>query len=42
MSPYDPGEQEIGQHIVQHGDGVKDICMDVEDLDNIMEVSYSH
>ncbi|RZC41963.1 4-hydroxyphenylpyruvate dioxygenase, partial [Asbolus verrucosus] len=36
VSSYEPGESEVGQHLVKHGDGVKDIAMAVEDLDNIV------
>lgn len=28
----------MGAHLVQHGDGVKDIAFEVEDIDNIMKV----
>ncbi|XP_018321242.1 4-hydroxyphenylpyruvate dioxygenase [Agrilus planipennis] len=36
VSPYLPDETEIGNHLVKHGDGVKDISFEVEDLDNII------
>lgn len=35
VSAYEPGEQEVGQHMIKHGDGVKDVAFAVEDLDNI-------
>ena len=38
-SAYEPGSPEclvMGQHIVDHGDGVKDVAFHVEDLDGIM------
>lgn len=38
VSPYEPGDTEFGKHLVQHGDGVKDISFAVEDLDNIVRV----
>lgn len=36
-SPYNPGNREMGDHLVKHGDGVKDIAFLVEDLDAIVE-----
>ncbi|KAF5272190.1 hypothetical protein FQA39_LY01272 [Lamprigera yunnana] len=39
VSPYDPKEIDINQHIVKHGDGVKDISIDVEDLENIIRIA---
>lgn len=39
-SAYEPGAEitkVMGQHLVDHGDGVKDIAFTVEDLDGIME-----
>lgn len=30
---------EMGEHMIQHGDGVKDIAFEVEDLAAIFEVS---
>jgi 4-hydroxyphenylpyruvate dioxygenase len=39
VSPYEPGDDEVSPHLVKHGDGVKDIAMAVEDLDNIVLVS---
>ena len=38
-SAYEPGSPEclaMGQHMVDHGDGVKDVAFHVEDLDGIM------
>ena len=38
-SAYEPGSEEclvMGKHLVDHGDGVKDIAFHVEDLDGIM------
>lgn len=34
-----PGNTEMGQHLVTHGDGVKDIAFNVEDLDSIMKMA---
>ena len=34
-----PGNAEMGEHLVKHGDGVKDVAFEVEDLDSIMAVS---
>lgn len=31
-----PDNSELGNHLVQHGDGVKDVCFEVEDLDSII------
>ncbi|KAF2898393.1 hypothetical protein ILUMI_07796 [Ignelater luminosus] len=39
VSSYEPGDREVGEHIVKHGDGVKDISMEVEDLDNIILIA---
>ena len=39
VSPYEPNEPEIGDHLKKHGDGVKDIAFAVEDLENIVLVS---
>lgn len=37
QSPLNPGNREFGDHLVKHGDGVKDIAFAVEDLDAIVE-----
>nr|CAD7576322.1 unnamed protein product [Timema californicum] len=37
VSTYLPGNQELGDHLVQHGDGVKDVSFAVEDLDSILQ-----
>ena len=39
ISAYEPDNGELGQHLVRHGDGVKDIAFTVEDLDSIFQVS---
>ncbi|KAK9391739.1 4-hydroxyphenylpyruvate dioxygenase [Crotalus adamanteus] len=36
-SALNPGNQEMGQHLIQHGDGVKDIAFEVEDCDSIVK-----
>ncbi|CAG0920125.1 unnamed protein product [Notodromas monacha] len=36
-SALNPGNLEIGDHLIKHGDGVKDIAFAVEDLDAIVE-----
>lgn len=40
ISAYEPDNGELGQHLVRHGDGVKDIAFTVEDLDSIFQVSF--
>lgn len=37
VSPYDTDNVEFGKHLIKHGDGVKDIAFDVEDLDVIVQ-----
>ncbi|KAF5282340.1 hypothetical protein FQR65_LT14329 [Abscondita terminalis] len=39
VSPYEPDEVEINNHLIKHGDGVKDISFEVEDLDSIISVA---
>jgi hypothetical protein len=39
ISAYEPDNDEVGQHLVRHGDGVKDVAFTVEDLDSIVKVS---
>uniref|UniRef100_A0A182NNG3 4-hydroxyphenylpyruvate dioxygenase n=1 Tax=Anopheles dirus TaxID=7168 RepID=A0A182NNG3_9DIPT len=36
VSAYEPGHREIGDHLVRHGDGVKDVAFEVEELDVIV------
>ncbi|PSN31547.1 4-hydroxyphenylpyruvate dioxygenase [Blattella germanica] len=36
-SAYEPNNDEMGKHLVRHGDGVKDIAFAVEDLDAIVQ-----
>lgn len=37
-SALTPGNKEMGDHFVKHGDGVKDVSFAVKDLDVIMKV----
>ena len=39
-SAYEPGNEEMGAHLVKHGDGVKDVAFSVEDLDAIVKVNW--
>jgi len=36
MSAYEPYNEEMGDHLVKHGDGVKDVAFCVEDLEHIV------
>ncbi|XP_013929003.1 PREDICTED: 4-hydroxyphenylpyruvate dioxygenase [Thamnophis sirtalis] len=36
-SALNPGNEEMGRHLMQHGDGVKDIAFEVEDCDSIVQ-----
>lgn len=38
VSAYDPYDTVIGNHLVKHGDGVKDVAFEVEELDYIVKV----
>lgn len=38
VSAYDPNDTIIGDHLIKHGDGIKDIAFEVEQLDNIVKV----
>lgn len=38
VSAYEPHNKEMGDHLVKHGDGVKDVAFCVEDLEHIVEV----
>uniref|UniRef100_H0ZYZ9 4-hydroxyphenylpyruvate dioxygenase n=1 Tax=Taeniopygia guttata TaxID=59729 RepID=H0ZYZ9_TAEGU len=37
-SALNPGNEEMGEHLVKHGDGVKDVAFEVEDCDFIVQV----
>lgn len=39
VSSYEPGDYELGEHLIQHGDGVKDVAFAVEDLEFIMKTA---
>lgn len=41
VSAYDPYDTVIGNHLVKHSDGVKDIAFEVENLDYIVEHAKS-
>ncbi|KAG5898153.1 hypothetical protein JTB14_034009 [Gonioctena quinquepunctata] len=36
VSPYEPNEKDLNQHLMKHGDGVKDIAFAVENLEGIV------
>lgn len=36
VSPLEPGNQEMGSHLVTHGDGVKDVALRVEGIEAIV------
>lgn len=37
ISAYEPNDNEVGPHLMKHGDAVKDIAFDVEELDLIVQ-----
>ncbi|EEB11881.1 4-hydroxyphenylpyruvate dioxygenase, putative [Pediculus humanus corporis] len=39
VSAYEPYDKELSDHLVKHGDGVKDVAFSVEDLDTIVKVA---
>lgn len=41
VSAYDPYDTIIGNHLVKHGDGAKDIAFEVVELDVIVKVRIS-
>ena len=41
QSALNPGNQEMGDHLVKHGDGVKDIAFSVENIDFIVSKAKS-
>lgn len=41
VSAYEPYDTVIGNHLVKHGDGAKDIAFQVEELDAIVKVNYT-
>uniref|UniRef100_A0A5S6L615 4-hydroxyphenylpyruvate dioxygenase n=1 Tax=Xenopus tropicalis TaxID=8364 RepID=A0A5S6L615_XENTR len=42
QSPLNPGNQEMGQHMIKHGDGVKDVAFQVEDCDFLFQKAKDH
>ncbi|CAH1236174.1 unnamed protein product, partial [Diabrotica balteata] len=40
-SPYNPGEQILNDHLIKHGDGVKDVAFEVENLEGIVDRAKS-
>ncbi|XP_034538981.1 4-hydroxyphenylpyruvate dioxygenase isoform X1 [Notolabrus celidotus] len=39
QSPLNPGNEEMGEHLIRHGDGVKDIAFQVEDCDYLIKTA---
>ena len=39
VSPLTPGNEQLGEHLVKHGDGVKDIAFSVTDIAAIVETA---
>ncbi|MGH0153644.1 UNVERIFIED_CONTAM: hypothetical protein FKN15_052378 [Acipenser sinensis] len=39
QSALNPGNEEFGEHLVKHGDGVKDIAFQVEDCDYLVQAA---
>ncbi|XP_068126145.1 4-hydroxyphenylpyruvate dioxygenase [Hyperolius riggenbachi] len=37
QSPLNPGNREMGEHLIKHGDGVKDVAFQVEDCDFLFQ-----
>ncbi|XP_030078422.1 4-hydroxyphenylpyruvate dioxygenase [Microcaecilia unicolor] len=37
QSPLNPGNEEMGEHLIRHGDGVKDVAFQVEDCDFLIQ-----
>ncbi|XP_078523668.1 4-hydroxyphenylpyruvate dioxygenase [Lissotriton helveticus] len=37
VSPLNPGNEEMGAHLIKHGDGVKDVAFQVEDCDFLVQ-----
>lgn len=37
-SPYEPDNEEMSDHLSRHGDGVRDVAFNVEDIDTIVKV----
>ncbi|KAM6970502.1 4-hydroxyphenylpyruvate dioxygenase [Aplochiton taeniatus] len=41
-SALNPGNEEMGEHLIKHGDGVKDVAFQVEDLDFLIKKAKDH
>jgi len=41
VSAYEPYNKELGDHLIKHGDAVKDVAFEVEDLDAIVKSAKS-
>lgn len=39
VSSYKGGDKDFDEHIIKHGDGVKDVAFEVEDLEGIVQVN---
>uniref|UniRef100_A0A3Q1EHQ3 4-hydroxyphenylpyruvate dioxygenase n=1 Tax=Acanthochromis polyacanthus TaxID=80966 RepID=A0A3Q1EHQ3_9TELE len=39
QSPLNPGNEEMGEHLIKHGDGVKDVAFQVEDCDFLVKTA---
>lgn len=39
VSAYEPYDKELSDHLIKHGDGVKDVSFSVEDLDTIVKTA---
>ncbi|XP_063812266.1 4-hydroxyphenylpyruvate dioxygenase isoform X2 [Pseudophryne corroboree] len=42
QSPLNPGIQEMGQHLIKHGDGVKDVAFQVENCEFLFQKAKEH
>lgn len=42
QSPLNPGNSEMSNHMSQHGDGVKDIAFNVEDIEAVVSAARNH
>lgn len=39
VSPYETDNVEFGEHLIKHGDGVKDVSFDVENIEFIVKTA---
>jgi 4-hydroxyphenylpyruvate dioxygenase len=42
QSPLLPDNQEYGEHLVRHGDGVKDVAFSVNNIEHVLEQVQSN